>query len=362
MRLFLILTIYSINCFSQVNDSLLYQLQQIPNDTERVNQIYKEGFALRSNNPDLSYQYALLCKTEAEKTGSPVHIAKSYNLLGVLAYKKGDYKNALRMQKQALSLNGSVNYDYGIAINQTNLGNIYSDLNQYALAESCYLSAMHAYNNLNNTLHITKTLINIGVLKYEQKQFDAAISQFREALVYVEQLEDHDLKAFCKNNIGTIYREKGLLDSAEIYINEAVMLYELTHAKMELADAYNNMAIVYIKTQSYEGAMDYIQSAELICKEYDYTETLIELYDTRALLFEAQKKYEQALYWTKKHDTLKDSLKKIEDDAILSSFETEEPVSDIKEVSTNTFHNLPLLIMIIVFMISIPLFLIRQTR
>ncbi len=153
-----------------------------------------------------------------------------------------------------------------------------------------------------------------------------------------------------------------MLDSAEVYIYDAIMLYELTGEPVELADAYNNMAIVYIKTQSYEGALDYIQTAEAICKEYEYTETLIQLYDTRSLLFEAQKNYEQAFYWTKKHNALKDSLKKIEDDALMASFEEEEPVSIIKPESERSLHNIPLLIMVLILAIVIPLFLIRQSR
>lgn len=361
MRLFFTCIMLSAACVSQVNDSLLYQLKQIPNDTERVNQIYTAGFNIRSIDPALSYHYALACKEEALTTKSPLHIAKSYNLLGILHYKKGDYKNALKFQKQALELNTSVNYDYGIAINQTNLGNIYSDLKQYVLSESCYLYALKAFNNLNNTLHITKSLINIGVLKYEQKQFDAAIRQFKEALVFVEELEDHDLKAYCKNNIGTIYREQGELDSAELYITEAIKLYELTGAEMETADAYNNMAIVYIKTGHFEGALDYIETAEAICRQYSYIETLVELYDTRSLFYEAQKNYEKAFYWTKKHIALKDSLTGTEAEATITDL-TDDPVLPVKSEEHPSIHNLPLLILIFILLISIPLFLIRQIR
>lgn len=362
MRLFFICVLLCRTCFSQVNDSLLYQLKQIPNDTERVNQIYQTGFGIRNSDPDLSYEYAIAAKAEALKTKSPRHLAKSYNLLGILCYKKGDYKNALQFQKQALGLNSSVNYEYGIAINQTNLGNIYSDLSEYAMAESCYLSALQAYNRLNNTLHITKTLINIGVLKYEQKEYEAAIRQFKEALVYVEEVKDHDLKASCYNNLGTIFREKGELDSAELYLSDAINLYSLTDAKMELADAYNNMAIVYIRTQSYDGALDYIQTAEAICREYEFAETLIELCDTRAMLYEAQKNYEQAFFWTKKYHSLKDSLRNAEKDNTITDvlYEPEQPV--IAGNEQHTINNIPLLVVLIILLITIPLFLIRYTR
>ena len=85
----------------------MYQLKNIPNDTERVNQIYKAGFEMRNSNPELAYQYAIVCEAEAVKSNSDKHLAKSYNLLGVLFFKKGNYQQAIKFQKKALSINVS---------------------------------------------------------------------------------------------------------------------------------------------------------------------------------------------------------------------------------------------------------------
>ena len=48
----------SLVCGAQVGDSTLYQLLQLPNDTERVNQIYQQGFNLRNADIELAFQYA----------------------------------------------------------------------------------------------------------------------------------------------------------------------------------------------------------------------------------------------------------------------------------------------------------------
>jgi tetratricopeptide (TPR) repeat protein len=121
MRIIILLIITTITCIAQVPDSVLYQLKNIPNDTERVNQIYKAGFEMRNSNPEVAYQYALVCEQEALKSNSNKHLAKSYNLLGVLFFKKGDYSSAIKFQKKALGLNQVSKYNLGMAINQTNL-------------------------------------------------------------------------------------------------------------------------------------------------------------------------------------------------------------------------------------------------
>ena len=164
MKLLIISVLLSFTGFSQVNDSLLYQIKSIENDTERVNQLYKTGFEIRNTDPELSYKIAVICEKEAVKSKSVMHLAKSNNLLALLFYKKGDYTKALQYQKKSLQLSQSIQNQYWIAINQANLGNIYSDINYPKLAEYSYLQSLQASNQTGNTLQITRCLINIGVL------------------------------------------------------------------------------------------------------------------------------------------------------------------------------------------------------
>lgn len=362
MKLVIIFVLLGFTCFSQVNDSLLYQTQQIENDTERVNQLYKIGFDSRNSDPDMSYEFAEVCEQEALKTNSPKHLAKAYNLLGVLYYKKGHFTKALQYQKQALALNQSIHNETGIAINQTNLGNIYSDINYLQLAEQSYLQALQAYNKTNNTLHIVRSLINLGVLKYNQKQYNAAIKQFEEALTYANNIGENELIASCYNNIGTILREQDKLDSALLYLEEGLKIRQLIDNEFELADSYNNIALVFIKQKNFNQAANYITLANEIITKYDYTEALLELYHTRSLFFEAQQNFEQANVWLKKHYALKDSIQTIEKNEIELDFSDDKKIIQSKQIETKQLHNLWLLISCLVMLVGIPLFLIRYKR
>lgn len=362
MKLVFIFILLGFTCFSQVNDSLLYQTQQIENDTERINQLYKIGFDVRNSDPQMSYEFAKVCEQEALQTNSPKHLAKAYNLLGVLYYKKGNFTKALQFQKQALALNQSIHNETGIAINQTNLGNIYSDFNYLQLAEQSYLEALQAYNKTNNTLHIVRSLINLGVLKYNQKQYNAAIKQFEEALTYANSIGENELTASCYNNIGTILREQDKLDSALLYLEEGLKIRQLIDNEFELADSYNNIALVFIKQKNFNQAANYIYLADEISSKYDYTEALLELYHTRSLFFEAQQNFEQANVWLKKHYNLKDSLQTIEKNQIELEFSDHKKTIQSKHTETQHLHNLWLLISCLTMLVGIPLFLIRYKR
>lgn len=362
MKLVIIFILVGFTCFSQVNDSLLYQTQHIENDTERVNQLYKIGFDTRNNDPDMSYEFAKVCELEALKTNSPKHIAKAYNLLGVLYYKKGNFTKALNYQKQALALNQSIHNETGIAINHTNLGNIYSDINYLQLAEQSYLAALKAYNKTNNTLHIVRSLINLGVLKYNQKQYNAAIKQFEEALAYANTIGENELVASCYNNIGTILREQGELDSALLYLEEGLKIRQLIDNEFELADSYNNIALVFINQKNFNQAANYISLADEIITKYDYTEALLELYHTRSLFFEAQQNFELANVWLKKHYALKDSIQAIEKNEIELDFSDNKKTILSTQNETKQLNNLWLLISCLMMLVGVPLFLIRNKR
>ena len=312
MRTFFLLFLINTNCFSQTSDSLVYQLQQIANDTERVNQLYQKGFDLRNSNIELSYQLALACEQEAKKQTSKKHIAKSYNLLGVLHFKKSNYETAIAFQKKALALNQSCGNALGCAINQTNLGNIYSELNYNKQAETFYLQALQTYNQLNNTLQITRCLINIGALKNKQKQFDAANKQYKQGLEYATTLNNMELMSDCYNNLGVNCISQHQLDSAELFLHEGLKLREQIDDELEMINSYNNLAHLYIEKKNFAKAKEYLLLSETLCNSNGYLEGKVELYSNWSFWYEAQKQYEPAFRFKNKTIYLRDSIQEID--------------------------------------------------
>lgn len=346
--------------FSQ-GDSALFQLRQIDNDTERVNRIYQAGFALRNTDPALSYLYAETAEAEALKTASKKHLAKSYNLKGILHYKKGDYTTALRFQQKALQLNEAAKFAYGAAINHTNLGNIYSDMGYDEPAEAAYLKALKVYNGLNNRAQIINSLINLGVLKYKAKHYSTANRYFQTALVMATEDNDLAVMASCNNNIGAVLMEENLPDSALLYLEESWKLLNLQDNEVEMTDVYNNMALSYIKKNETAKAMRYLVMADSLCTVYDYTDAKVEVYGSYAVLFEKQEDYQKANFWLKKHYRLKDSILQLSKEAMSVSLVEESP--DLSEnIPMHTFKNGWILVILGALVVGIPLFLIQYKR
>jgi tetratricopeptide (TPR) repeat protein len=308
------LTLYLFTVFfsyAQREDSLITFIHSISNDTQKVNILYQEGFKIRNTEPNRAFLLAQEAESIAVNTNSPKHLGLVYNLQGILSYKKGQYAEAYKKQSESFELNKLIVNKLGMAHNQINLGNIFSDIRKYELAESSYLNALQYYNEINHLKGKLNCLINLGVVKYEQKQYLPAIKNYQQALAAADNQNDYETKAICCNNLGAILMTINELDSAIGYIEEAIKLKLLTENEMELADSYNNLAVIYINKYEYKKAENYIDTAESIINKYEYFDANLELYHTKYLLNQSQKQFEQANIWLNKYIQTKDSISSI---------------------------------------------------
>ena len=334
-KLFILFFLIWFMSYSQSADSLLFQLNSIENDTESVNHLYNQGFSIRNSDPDNAWIFANACYKKAIKSDNQKHLAKAYNLLGILNYKKTHYLKALQYQKKALNINQNIYNEAGCAVNLSNLGNIYSDINYYKLAESSYLQALQLNNKLGNTKEITRCLINIAALKHTQKQDEAAVLNLKQALIYANELGNYELIATCNNNIGIALTSQNKLDTALAYLQDGLKMRVLIDDEVDLANSYITIADVLTKQKKYSEAQNYLSLAENSCKSYEIYDELVNFYSIKSDWFEAQGKYDSAITYLKKHQQLKDSLINIETENTDLNI-NDESFSDLGKEKTNT--------------------------
>jgi tetratricopeptide (TPR) repeat protein len=360
MRLLFFLLLFSLHITAQEGDSLLPEILKVRNDTERVNQLYARGFGLRNTNPQLSFLYARRCEEQAQKTGSEKHIAKSYNLLGVLYYKKGDFKKAANYHHQAMELRTACNDLTGIANSEVNLGNIYSDGKLYQKAENAYLHAMSLYKQQGFNTGVVKCLLNLGALKHGMKHYDAAIENFSLAMQMADA-NDYSTKAACLSNTGESYLDKGDLEKAAACNEDALKLRIMSDNLVETADNYLNLGEISILRKDFQKAKYLIDTACFIAEKNEYFELRYEAIKIRALYYEGIKDYQQAFVCMKRYKELGDSIV-LEQADEKQLFDFDETVQEKSVSATAAGGNWWLLIGIALGIIFIPLFLMRNFR
>ena len=294
--------------WSQNLDSLLDVVSYLKHDTEKVELFYKEGFAYRAINPQYSYDCALNAEHLAKKAKAPYYLARAYNLLGVLYYRKGELTEALRFHKMALNIRTEIQDKKGVAISHTNLGNIYTDLRLFQLAERSYLLALTTNQDLRQHKQVDNCLLNLGVLQTELGNLGSAENYFNLALKNALSRFDYEMEASCLNNLGEIHLKNGDYDKAIAVSVNSLKVKALMENDMEMADSYLTLASVYIKKKQSEQAKGFLQKADSLILKYDYFDAYLQSLLVYAAYYELGANYASAYKSLAAYQTIKDSL------------------------------------------------------
>ena len=255
------------NIFSQksTTDSLVLELKNSPDDTNKVNILINLSLELQHSYPDSAVNYA----------------EKGLNLAKKLNYKKGE------------------------AYLFNNLGNINRDLGHYDQAISAYQNAVEIFTELTKSSDIylnsfvkrgiANSYKGLGTVAYMQGNYNFAINYYQKAIRIFEELDNTNGMASCYNNIGMVHWKQDNYDRAIEYYKKALVINEKKDRKIGMAACYNNIAIIYKKLKKYELAINHYQKSLIICEELGHQNGIAVCFNNIGKLYEEQKKYSSAL-------------------------------------------------------------------
>ncbi len=360
LKYFIAFILCSVSLSAQYPDTLLTTILRIENDTEKVNQLYKHGFDLVDQDPQLSYTYAKHCEKAAQKSGSQKHIAKSINLLAQLFYTHGHYKRAVVYFEDYLKASTALRDTLGMAHGYMNLASAYMLLEDLKKAEKFYLKAINYYNILNDRSQLANALSNLGVLKQKQKQLDAAKENYLKAFEIGKELSSYEIRSICLNNLAQIFSDKGNYEKALAYNYDALELRELMEADVDVSDSYLSIAEIALKQKKTALAEENLDLALQLSKKIGYTQGTINYYKLFSELQSQKNNYQSSVENLKLYMHLNDSILLTEGAEPAFNFtETEEPAFNS---APGQIRNLWLLILLFLFLIIIPFVLIRYKR
>ena len=145
------------------------------------------------------------------------NIATLYNILGIALQKKGDFQEAIKKFKKAITLDPKLIFAYN------NLGNVYKDLDKYDDSIKYYEKAIKIKPDYAEAHY------NQGCLYRDNKKYLEAIKKYELAI----KINSDYPEAY--NNLGYVLRNIGKLDEAIINYKKAIKL------KPNFFEAYSNI-------------------------------------------------------------------------------------------------------------------------
>lgn len=208
-------------------------------DTMLVRQLLNEAVSHhqggRLSQAEASYDKIL--------THDPAH-PDALHLLGVIAYQRSQYDQALSLIAQAIQHRGTQPlYFY-------NQGLVHQKLNQLQEAEQSYRQALSLKSDY------VEALGNLGNVLREKGELDAAAAVFEKVLTLKP---DH---AEAHNNYGVVLKEQGKWDQAREAYERAIAL------NPQNAEAHCNLGILLFERDYLDEATDRFQQAVSIKSHY----------------------------------------------------------------------------------------------
>ncbi|MDL2223242.1 tetratricopeptide repeat protein [Bacteroidales bacterium OttesenSCG-928-M11] len=241
-----------------------------------------------------------LSKDEQKLISIYINLADNY-------YNQGDFLKTCDYYRKALlitdSLDISTNEHYPI---YSGLARLYTDLGNYSEAEQYY---QYLENKITEIPPFEKFwFINSrGYYYYLQKEYQTALSWFKQALVITQTQNFKNYESVAETNIGEVFLMMNELDSARVYLEKAFLYY--TEENPNPASIYyikGLLASLYLsenKLAQAEHILNEIQEKEKLNPTYTYNNNkrLEELYRKKG-------DYSKAYSYKIKNDFYNDSI------------------------------------------------------
>ncbi len=236
--------------------------------------------------------------------------AASYNNIGGVYKKQGDYPKALEYLKKALAIKEKVlGEDHpDTATDYNNIGLVYKNQGDYTKALEYYGKALAIDENVLGKDHpgTATDYNNIGTVYDDQGDYPKALEYYVKTLAIREKVlgKDHPATATTYNNIGLVYHKQGDYPKALEYYGKALAIREKVLGKdhPDTASSYNNIGGVYWKQGDYPKALEYYGKALAIKEKVlgkDHPSTAYTYHNIGAMYYQ-QGKYPEALEYLEK--------------------------------------------------------------
>jgi tetratricopeptide (TPR) repeat protein len=136
----------------------------------------------KQNNYERALHYSRHALGRYQDLGLKARMAECYVLMARLSKEQKNYRQAeTYILKQALPLFRSAGNEYGRISCFDALGNIYHEQKRYSEAKWFFIQANTQSRNLKDTTEIINSLVKLGKVKIDIRDYDLALRDFKEA-------------------------------------------------------------------------------------------------------------------------------------------------------------------------------------
>lgn len=236
-------------------DSLLVEIQNSPNDTNKVHTLNRICYLYQKVDPKKSMYYYNRSIELSRKLNFHKGMIDCFIQSGMNYKVLGKYDSAFFQYQKALNLAKKKKYNYYIAKCLGNLGTLKRETNNYLEAIDYLRQAQDIFETQADSFGILVCYQNIGNVYYYKGDFETALDNYTKALKYSKN--NLNAIAILKQNIAVINKNNKNYNKALNFYNQLIELHRKTGNDVELGITYNNIGNCFYEMDSLDKARNY---------------------------------------------------------------------------------------------------------
>lgn len=275
MNILILLIIFAISIYSTkaeldsqaIVDSLIIELDQTEEDSNRVNVYNEISYNYRYLNPDKGLNYGFKGLKLSKEIDWEIGEAKCLFTIGVCYFKKSNFVNAENYFLKSLIIYEKLNDENNISILLYNIASIYYEKSDYPKAFEFYYKSLKLDEKNNKLKGVANNLSTIGNIFLRQSEYSKAQEYYKKA--YKINKEQNNLSGIASDlgNIGLAYDYMDDYDNAELYYNKSIEIDKKLNYKKGIIISLLNLAGLDKRKSNYLKSKERIEEALILSKE-----------------------------------------------------------------------------------------------
>lgn len=209
-----------------------------PEAAERARILVLLGIvAFRQGDYDRAIGWSEQAIAQLDGGAHPREIGRACNLVGLCLWRLGRLPEAIDHLKRALSLRESARDLIGVGDTLFNLASIATGQGRWKEAVATGRKALEIHFRLGDPQRIAQAYCNVGIYEMDQGDLEAARKDLSEAVSWARRVGDRFNEALAITNLGEVAYKERQLAEAEAHIREALPLFEALQSKGNVAQA-----------------------------------------------------------------------------------------------------------------------------
>ncbi|MGV6832232.1 MAG: adenylate/guanylate cyclase domain-containing protein [bacterium] len=276
---------------------------------------------------DFALKIADKLVTLAKENKNNIYLYEGYMQKGNSYLFSGDYNLALQNYFNSSEIAIKSNLSKGKeGSSYLAVADIYSEIGNNSNAKTYYNKAISTLRESDDKVLLATALLNAGDEYLNTKNYDDALSFFRESGFLFKESNYPIGSAYSTGNIGMVYAEKGKDDLAEININNAITVLEEYEDYYSISEYLTYMSDIYAKRNEQKIALSYAYRSLELASKYGLKKQISETNLLLSKLHELLGDYKASNNHYKDYIIFRDSIINLENIEKMADIRTEAEV------------------------------------